>query len=37
MPKTNVGQLDHVQDRYSNADNTCLLVNIKTQETKISS
>ena len=37
MPETKAGQLDRVQDRYSNADNTCLLVNIKTHETGISS
>ena len=34
MPETQVGQLDHVQDKYSNADNMCLLVNIQVQEMK---
>ena len=34
MPETKVGQLDHVQDKYSNADNMCLLVNIQVQEMK---
>ena len=35
MPETKAGQLDHVQDRYSNADNTCLLVNIKLKRQRL--